>query len=157
MLRSKLCTGTQSGTLFSCCVSNEDPSEKRIDRSAIGPPMDFRHLAHMGVSGGNEIATSSPSNRPDLNDLSAPRAPLPAHLKLIELSEALAVHNASAAVALQAKNQAANATALTPALHAKSCCPETVCSVRKSTPSRLLTSGPLPPPPPPPPPSAMIS
>ncbi len=39
--------------MFRCCVAEEDPSHqlgrRRIDRSMIGHPTDFRHTAHIGT------------------------------------------------------------------------------------------------------------
>ncbi len=37
--------------MFRCCIAEEDPqlSRRRIDRSMIGHPTDFRHTAHIGT------------------------------------------------------------------------------------------------------------
>ncbi|CUT98717.1 CRIB [Echinococcus multilocularis] len=174
MLRSKLCSSGQGGALFSCCVSNEDPSEHKIDRRAIGPPTDFRHLAHMGSSGCSTsvlflctyreyyVITSSTVSGAGLDDTST-QPPITTHLKLIELSEALAAHNASAAAALRLTNQE-SVTSI--ALHpppfsvtsrvSEAAVPADRKRRKSTTTSRYLISGPLPPPPPPPP-SALIT
>ncbi|KAI2800977.1 E3 ubiquitin-protein ligase rad18 [Blomia tropicalis] len=33
---------------FSCCVADRPPTRRRIDRSMIGNPTNFRHTAHVG-------------------------------------------------------------------------------------------------------------
>ncbi|VDL61404.1 unnamed protein product [Hymenolepis diminuta] len=158
MLRSKLCSNSQGGTLFTCCIAYEDPSESKIDRRLIGPPMDFRHLAHMG-SGGSTSVTSSIISGVGLDD-SSPLAPISTHLKLIDLSEALAVHNASAAIRL-ASQSSENTSDYSPPQQTTVKQRVSDSSTRErrksSATSRYLISGPLPPPPPPPPPSALIA
>ncbi|KAH9284876.1 hypothetical protein ECG_02761 [Echinococcus granulosus] len=163
MLRSKLCSSGQGGALFSCCISNEDPSEHKIDRHAIGPPTDFRHLAHMGSSGCSTSVTSSIVSGAGLDDTST-QPPITTHLKLIELSEALAAHNASAAAALRLTNQeSVTSVALHPppfsvtSRVSEAAVPADRERRKSTTTSRYLISGPLPPPPPPPPPSALIT
>nr|CDS27463.1 expressed protein [Hymenolepis microstoma] len=164
MLRSKLCSNGQGGTLFTCCIAYEDPSvravlfsqiysqEGKIDRRLIGPPMDFRHLAHMG-SGGSTSVTSSIISGVGLDDSSSPLAPITTHLKLIDLSEALAVHNGSAAIRF-ADQGSENTSEYSPQqTTVKQRISDSSSRERRksSSASRFLISGPLPPPPPPPP------
>ncbi|KAM7535438.1 hypothetical protein Aperf_G00000096560 [Anoplocephala perfoliata] len=159
MLRSKLCSGSQGGLLFSCCIAYEDPSEHKIDRRLIGPPMDFRHLAHMG-SGGSTSVTSSIISGIGSDDPSSPPAPITTHLKLIDLSEALAVHNAAAAMraSCQQAETSSDLPSPPPSLVKARGSDSSGREHRKSSAtSRYLISGPLPPPPPPPPPSALIA
>ncbi|KAL5109599.1 hypothetical protein TcWFU_010376 [Taenia crassiceps] len=116
----------------------------------------------MGTSGYSTSVTSSAFSGAGLNDILA-QPPITTHLKLIELSEALAAHNASAAAALRSTNQEpVTSVSLHHPLPVLSRGLETDASGgrerrKSSTTSRYLISGPLPPPPPPPPPSAVIT
>ena len=58
--------------MFRCCVAEEDPSSqlgggrRRIDRSMIGHPTDFRHTAHIGsgdLGGGGGGGSTSTADR----------------------------------------------------------------------------------------------
>ncbi|VDK33157.1 unnamed protein product [Taenia asiatica] len=117
----------------------------------------------MGTSGYSSSVTSSIVSGAGLDDILA-QPPITTHLKLIELSEALAAHNASAAAALRLANQepVAGVALHPPPLPVSSRGSEADASGNRerrksSATSRYLISGPLPPPPPPPPPSALIT
>lgn len=98
--------------------------------------------------------TSSVISGVGIEDTSVQQAPLTTHLKLIELSEALAVHNASAAYAASLQSQIpTEPVASVPPTFSdpnQQQSPE-IRERRKSTGGpRFLITGPLPPPPPPP-------
>ncbi|VDN99242.1 unnamed protein product [Rodentolepis nana] len=131
--------------------------EGKIDRRLIGPPTDFRHLAHMG-SGGSTSVTSSIISGVGLDDSSSPLAPITTHLKLIDLSEALAVHNSSAAMHIVGRSSQSTSDYSPQQTTVKQRISDSSSRERRksSSASRFLINGPLPPPPPPPP-SALIT
>ncbi|VDM16138.1 unnamed protein product [Hydatigera taeniaeformis] len=113
----------------------------------------------MGSSGYSTSVTSSVVSGVGLNDILT-QPPITTHLKLIELSEALAAHNASAAAALRLTSQESvtDVALHSPPLSVSEAASSDSRERRKSSAtSRYLISGPLPPPPPPPPPSALIT
>ncbi|EUB58484.1 gag-pol polyprotein [Echinococcus granulosus] len=107
----------------------------------------------MGSSGCSTSVTSSIVSGAGLDDTST-QPPITTHLKLIELSEALAAHNASAAAALRLTNQeSVTSVALHPppfsvtSRVSEAAVPADRERRKSTTTSRYLISGPLPPPP----------
>lgn len=51
---------------FKCCISEDPtphPPRRRIDRSMIGDPMDFRHTGHIGTSDLNGSGDNQPKQQ----------------------------------------------------------------------------------------------
>ncbi|VDL88898.1 unnamed protein product [Schistocephalus solidus] len=94
MLKSRFSTPNQGIAFFACCMSNASSDHKsKIDHLSISAPTDFRHLAHIGCTDLQTNMTSSAL----IDTFSSPTSTAPmVHLKLIDLSEAIASHHRQA-------------------------------------------------------------
>ncbi|BHF71949.1 hypothetical protein SprV_0401501100 [Sparganum proliferum] len=104
MLRSKFSTPNQGIAFFACCMSDASTDQKsKINRLSISGPTDFRHLTHIGCADLQSNMTSSALAETFSSPASTSSM---VHLKLIDLSEAIASHREQAN-----RHRAANSSA----------------------------------------------